>query len=101
MCFKKSNRKLWTILKEEPQVADWWLKMEERYADKIIETKPNYNSFIEKDGGHYFFRENNSTKEMIQFSKTQKFRMATDEYIYENDLFDQEDECGSACVPFT
>lgn len=100
LCFKKSNRKIWSILKEEPKTAEWWIKMEEKYAHKIIETKPNYNSFIEKDGGHYFFRENICTKQKIEEAKTQKFRMATDEYVYENDLFDYEDECGSACVPF-
>lgn len=100
LCFKKSNRKIWSILKEEPKTSEWWIKMEEKYAHKIIETKPNYNSFIEKDGGHYFFRENICTKQKIREANTQKFRMATDEYIYENDLFDYEDECGSACVPF-
>lgn len=100
LCFKKSNRKIWTILKEEPKVSEWWMKMEEKYSDIAIEGKPVYNSFIEKDGGHYFFRENNSTKKMIERSKTEKFRKATDEYIYESDLFDYEDECGSACVPF-
>lgn len=100
LCFKKSNRKIWTILKEEPKVAEWWQKMEEKYSDIIIETKPNYNSFIEKDGGHFFFRENKSTKEKLKESQTVKFSKATDEYVYESDLFDQEDECGSSCVPF-
>lgn len=74
--------------------------MEQKYSDIRIETKPNYNSFIEKDGGHYFFRENRSTKKLLQESKSQKFNKSTDEYIYENDLFDFEDECGSSCVPF-
>lgn len=99
LCFKKSNRKLWTILNEEPQVGKWWLKMEEKYSHIKIDGKPKYNEFIEKDGGHFFFRGNKPTKEMIRESKL-KFNKATDEYIYENDLFDQEEDCGSGCVVF-
>lgn len=100
LCFKKSNRKIWTILKENTETAKWWIEMEKKYSGIMIDGKPVYNSFIEKDGGHYFFRENLCTKQKIKESKTKKFRMATDEYVYENDLFDYEDECGSACVPF-
>lgn len=100
LCFKKSNRKLWTIAKQEPKICDWWSKMEEKYSDVKIETKPVYNSFIEKDGAHFFFRKNRSTKDIIEESRVVKFHPATDEYVYESDLFDQEDECGSACVPF-
>lgn len=99
LCFKKSNRKIWTILKEEPQTAKWWIEMEEKYSGIMIEGKPAYNSYIEKDGGHYFFRGNKSTKQMIKESKL-KFNKATDEYIYENDLFDFEDECGAGCEVF-
>jgi hypothetical protein len=102
-CFEKSNRKLLTMIKEDLEngiESFWELDMEELYSDIKLEGKESYNSFIENEGGHYFYRGNTPFKKLIEMAKTEKFRKATNEYIYENDLFDQEDECGSACVPF-
>lgn len=99
LCFKKSKRKILTILNDEPEVGNWWKDMENKYSHIEIEGKPIYNSFIEKDGGHYFFRGNINTEQMLEESKG-KFRKQEDEYIYENDLFDFEDDCGSGCIVF-
>ena len=102
-CFEKSNRKLLTMIKEDLEngiESFWELDMEELYSDIKLEGKESYNSFIENEGGHYFYRGNTPFKKLIEMAKTEKFRKATNEYIYENDLFDQEDECGSSCVPF-
>lgn len=98
MCFEKSNRKLMTILTEEPDKAEWWSKMIKNYSQIAIEEKPAYNSFAE-NGGMNFFRENNSIQDLIEMAK-HPFRKATDEYIYENDLFDLEGDCGSGCQVF-
>ena len=36
LCFKKSVRKRLTLIKEKPEIADWWEKMEDRYGDEKI-----------------------------------------------------------------
>lgn len=98
LCFKKSNRKLMTIIREEPKLIDWWYEMTEKYSKIPIEGKPSYNAYAE-NGGMNFFRNNLSIEELIEMAK-RTFSKATDEYIYENDLFDMEEECGSGCTVF-
>jgi len=98
LCFEKSNRKLMTIIKEEPDKVIWWDKMIKKYSTITIEGKDSYNHFA-KNGGMNFYRENKTIQELVEMAK-QPFSMATDEYIYENDLFDLEGECGSGCKVF-
>lgn len=98
LCFEKSNRKLMTIINEEPDRAKWWDEMIKKYSQISIDEKPSYNSFAE-NGGMNFFRENKSIDDLIEMTK-RPFRKATDEYIYENDLFDLEGDCGSGCQVF-
>jgi hypothetical protein len=95
-CFEKSKRKKLTILVEEPEVFDWWKKMEDKYSTIPIDGKDSYNQFA-LNGGHFFGRGNESIKQLIKESN-KPFSKATDEYIYEDDLFDFEDECGSYCT---
>ena len=87
-----------TIIKQQQSITDWWLEMESKYSNIEIEGKDAYNSYI-KNGGAYFNRSNQSLIELIADAKL-PFRSATDEYIYENDLFDDEDSCGSSCSAF-
>ncbi len=98
LCFEKSNRKLLTIIKEEPNLLDWWKKMEQKYSHMPIEGKTSYNEYA-NNKGMFFFRQNQSSLNLLNLCK-QPFRSATDEYIYENDLFDAEGECGSGCKVF-
>jgi len=98
LCFEKSNRKLMTILQEDYILSNWWNNMENKYSHRIYENKPSYNYFAE-NGGMFFFRQNLSMNDLIKLSKY-PFVKATDEYIYENDLFDYEDECGKGCSVF-
>ena len=98
MCFEKSNRKLMTILTEEPDKAEWWDNMINKYSEITIKGKDSYNWYAE-NGGMNFYRENNSIEDLIEMAK-KPFRKATDEYIYENDLFDLEGDCGSGCSVF-
>jgi hypothetical protein len=95
-CFEKSKRKKLTILVEEPKVFDWWNEMEDKYSTIPIDGKDSYNQFA-LNGGHFFGRGNESIKQLIKESN-KPFSKATDEYIYEDDLFDFEDECGSYCT---
>ena len=99
LCFEKSDRKLMTILKEEPSNGDWWQNMINKYGNIPLEGKPAYNELMEENNGMTFFRGFKSVddlKEMVKYP----FRLSTDEYIYENDLFDQEGSCGSGCIVF-
>lgn len=99
MCFEKTNRKLMTIYKEYPKKIDWWLNMELKYSKKNIEGKDSYNGYINNKGGMYFRRGNMPMNELIELAK-QPFRKASDEYVYENDLFDFSGECDGGCNIF-
>lgn len=97
-CFEKSNRKLMTIISEEIESDNWWGNMEKEYGKIPIDGKPSYNSYAE-NGGMNFYRQNISIEDLVKMAK-KPFSKATDEYIYENDLFDEEGDCGSGCQVF-
>lgn len=99
LCFEKSNRKLMTILQEEPQLGDWWELMFNKYGKLTFENRPSYNMAIEENNGMKFFRGYKTIEDLVKMAE-QPFSKATDEYIYENDLFDLEGDCGSGCVVF-
>ena len=99
MCFAKSNRKLMTILKEDPKKGFWWDSMIEKYGKITIEGKPSYNDLLEENDGMTFYRGYNTIDDLVKLAE-QPFRSATDEYIFESDLFDIEENCGSGCQVF-
>jgi len=99
MCFEKSNRKLMTIIKEEPDKIIWWHNMIKKYSKITIEGKDSYNHYAQNKGGMSFFRQNRTIEDLVEMSKL-PFSTATDEYIYENDLFDLEGDCGAGCKVF-
>lgn len=100
LCFAKSNRKLMTILKEEPDRAVWWKKMVKKYGSIPIEGQKSYNELMQKNNGiQTFYRDYQTIEDLIKLAQ-KPFTKATDEYIYKNDLFDLEDECGSGCNVF-
>jgi 3'-phosphoadenosine 5'-phosphosulfate sulfotransferase (PAPS reductase)/FAD synthetase len=94
-CFEKSKRKRMTIAIENPEKYIWWDEMEKKYSLIEIEGKEQYNNTI-KNSGVYFGRMNESIEQLVQEAK-KPFKKATDEYIYENDLFDLESDCGKTC----
>lgn len=99
LCFAKSNRKLLTIIKEEPHLTEWWNRMIKEYGQTTIDGKPSYNDLLEANKGMTFYRGYNTIEDLIKMAQ-QPFTLSTDEYIYKNDLFDLEDECGSGCSVF-
>lgn len=100
VCFAKSDRKLMTILTDEPNLGDWWKNMIDKYGSIPIEGKPSYNELMEKNNGmQTFYRGYKTIEDLVNMAK-HPFAKATDEYIYENDLFDLEEECGSGCNVF-
>ena len=81
LCFKKSLKKRLTIIKEKPEVADWWLKMEQDYSSEAI---PRFD-----------LRTNKSIKQLIEMAK-QPFNPAKDLHELSKeqcDLFEYETDC--------
>ena len=103
LCFAKSNRKLMTILSEEPEVGFWWQEMIEKYGDNPKPSSSSYTdilSDLQKEGKKMtFYREYRTVEDLVKMAQ-QPFSKATDEYIYENDLFDSEEDCGKGCSVF-
>jgi hypothetical protein len=62
MCWKKSERKLLTMILETPSLIDWWVDMETKYGG---------------DENYSFFRANKSGLDLIELSK-QPFRKSVD-----------------------
>jgi len=94
-CFEKSKRKRMTIANENPDKLIWWNEMENKYSLIPIDGKDQYNTMA-LNGGAFFGRMNESIQQIIEDAK-KPFSKATDEYIYESDLFDFESDCGKNC----
>jgi len=81
LCFKKSLKKRLTIIKENPNVAQWWLEMEQKYSSEEI---PRFD-----------LRTNKSIEQLIEMSK-RPFAKAQDLHELSQqqcDLFDFETDC--------
>jgi hypothetical protein len=81
LCFKKSLKKRLTIIKENPGVADWWNKMEQKYSNEQI---PRFD-----------LRTNKSVSEQIKMAK-KPFTKAEDLHELSKQqcsLFDAETDC--------
>ena len=86
LCFKKSLRKRLTIIKENPKIADWWLKMEQTYSNKSI---PRFD-----------LRTNKSIEQMVELAK-KPFRTIEDKHelskkqtsLFDNLDMDFETDC--------
>lgn len=81
LCFKKSLKKRLTIIKENPEVADWWFRMEEKHN---TETIPRFD-----------LRTNKSIEDLVKmaeqpFSKAEDLHELSKQQI---DLFDFETDC--------
>jgi len=77
LCWKKSKRKLMTLLQDDPQMAEWWDLMERRYSK----------------GQYYFYRGNESTKMLLEKAGKQNFIRWTDLQLLrerQTELFDTE-----------
>lgn len=76
MCWKKSKRKLLTMITENPQMIEWWSDMEIKYGN----------------GVHNFFVNNKSAKDLIK-EAARPFTKAIDGFALANmepSLFDSE-----------
>ena len=77
LCFKKSFRKLMTIVKETPKLIDWWSEMELKYNLFIPEGKKNGNLIPPIN----CFRMNKSIFDIVDMAKN-TFEPAINENVY-------------------
>lgn len=83
MCWKKSDRKLLTLIKENPDKIKWWNEMEMKYGE----------------GEYSFFRGNQTAQDLVERSKTENFRLSQDEHEVDKlqtSMFDPLD-LGTSC----
>ena len=81
LCFKKSLKKRLTIIKEKPEVAEWWLDMEGKYSSESI---PRFD-----------LRTNISIEQLVEMAE-RPFTKAQDLHQLDKqqcDLFDFETDC--------
>lgn len=84
LCWKKSQRKLLTLISEQPKAHRWWAQMEEWYSHKELDTR-------EKGQPPYYFnRMNVPVVDLVKLAKEGGFESVTDPY------WDQEEPC--ACM---
>lgn len=81
LCFKKSLKKRLTIIKENPEIAKWWLEMEQKYSSEEI---PRFD-----------LRTNKSIEELVEmaqrpFTKAQDLHELSQQQC---DLFEFETDC--------
>ena len=91
-CWKKSNRKLLTLAKENPSVFDFPIEMERLYGD--FKCNPPVTS---PNGKRQFFRGHRSALDILELAKG-NFNPFTDKYnVFDPDM-DTESGCGmSSC----
>jgi len=85
LCFKKSLRKRLTIIKENPNVANWWLKQEQRFGSEKV---PRFD-----------LRTNKSIEQIIKLAK-QPFQTVQDIHELSKtqcNLFDEQMDYETAC----
>jgi hypothetical protein len=73
--------------------------MIKKYSQIPKENSPSYNDLLKENNGMTFYRGYKTIDDLVKMAE-EPFSKATDEYVYENDLFDLEDECGSGCKVF-
>jgi 3'-phosphoadenosine 5'-phosphosulfate sulfotransferase (PAPS reductase)/FAD synthetase len=81
LCFKKSLKKRLTIIKENPEKANWWLDMEQKYSSEEV---PRFD-----------LRTNKSIDQLVDMAK-RPFTKAKDLHELsqeQQDLFEYETDC--------
>lgn len=101
LCWKKSKRKILTLLLENPSRMHWWNTMELKYGDYIPTGQSSHRQLPIT-----FFRDNESVLELLEESKL-PFKKQEDAFTLEQLMFTQmefdfeEFGCGSnSCEPF-
>lgn len=99
VCYKKSNRKLCTIAKYNPEHFGFFDQMDLEFSLLIPERKGNKPKRQELTDPVRFFRGNLTAKEVIEKSK-EPFEEADDDSTVYVEGWDDNGECSESCEPF-
>lgn len=102
-CWKKSDKKLYQIAKENPSAFDFMMRMEAKYGSFTPQSRidKHLNEGREVPSFTTFFRKNRSSIQILEESKSWngKVRDDSDQYTYQLDLLGGEScEIWSECV---
>lgn len=106
LCFKKSFRKLMTIVNETPNTTVFWEEMENKYGDFIPESRKHNKLIVPPIR---FFRQNKTIKDLVEMAKL-PFDMAKNEIdvkpeykqfsLYDLYDLDLSNGCSESCEVF-
>lgn len=105
LCWKKHEKKLLTIIQEEPERAEWWLTMQEKYENYTPASRMHNNKIKQP---HRFYRGNTSVTTLIDRSR-QYFEPAKDDdakevyrqlLLYSDFGVEESKGCEESCEPF-
>ena len=101
LCWKKSKRKLLTVLVEHPEYVQWWNEMEIKYGNYVPESH-KHNQNIELP--FTFFRNHESAQDLVEDSQ-HPFRKATDDFslaqlMHSEPELDFTNGCEESCEAF-
>lgn len=102
LCWKKSTRKLLTLIVENPEIINWWQEMEDKYSLYI----PSHRNRTSKKLPIYMYRGGTSTFDLLKMSK-EEFDKANDDainYYRQESLWgydlDSSNGCEESCEVF-
>lgn len=87
LCWKKSLRKLMTLVNERPQDAEWWAEMEAKYAELKLPSRTHSEA---ANKPQYFGRNATPIVELVTMARAGGFEAVTDPFM------DEEQPC--ACM---
>ena len=96
-CFKKSDRKLLTIAKEEPTFLNWWANIETEFSNYNPRNANPPFTFFRKNRNAFWFLEN--SKSFKDLAKDEKLN-----YNIQTSFFDELDysgSCDESCLAFS
>ena len=78
-CYKKSDRKLYTIAIKNPEYLDWWVKIGDEYANHHTKDKTgNHFKSVSPDGTRKFYRHHRTARDIITEAKNSDFQLYQD-----------------------
>lgn len=105
LCWKKGFRKLQAIVKDNPQLAEWWQEMESKYENYLPQSR-QHNEKIKPP--FRFFRDNTTVQEIIEDAKfltdypkdeSKEIDMFKQMSLWDYEL-DRNDGCVESCEVF-
>ncbi len=81
LCWKKSRRKILTLIAERPKDARWWAQMEEWYSKKTLVSRAHSKT---ANKPQFFGRKATPMDELIALAKAGGFESVTDPFMDES-----------------